>query len=92
MDVKSICIVGGGSAGWMTAATLCKFTPNIKVTLIESSEVGVIGVGESTLGHFNNFLNAMEIKDEDWDIKKLCYELSNRRHKTKTICYVESHD
>tara|TARA_B110000208_G_scaffold110363_1_gene136421 strand:+ start:1981 stop:3585 length:1605 start_codon:yes stop_codon:yes gene_type:complete len=66
MDVKSICIVGGGSAGWMTAATLCKFTPNIKVTLIESSEVGVIGVGESTLGHFNNFLNAMEIKDEDW--------------------------
>ena len=58
MDVKSVCIVGGGSAGWMTAATLCKFTPNIKVTLI--------GVGESTLGHFNNFLRAMEIKDEDW--------------------------
>lgn len=66
MRVNTICIVGGGSAGWMTAATLCKFVPDIKVTLIESSEVRVIGVGESTLGHFNNFLRAMEIKDEDW--------------------------
>jgi tryptophan halogenase len=66
MDIKSICVVGGGSAGWMTAASLSKYTPNIKVTLIESPNVGTIGVGESTLGHFNNFLRAMEIKDEDW--------------------------
>jgi len=66
MRIGSICIVGGGSAGWMTAASLSKFTPDIKVTLIESPEVGTIGVGESTLGHFNAFLRAMGIKDEDW--------------------------
>ena len=66
MRIKSICIVGGGSAGWMTAASLNKFTPDINVTLIESPEVSTIGVGESTLGHFNAFLRAMGIKDEDW--------------------------
>jgi tryptophan halogenase len=69
MKVKNICIVGGGSAGWMTAASLSKFTPDIKVLLVESPDVGTIGVGESTLGHFNNFLMAMELKDEDWMVE-----------------------
>jgi tryptophan halogenase len=66
MKIKSICIVGGGSSGWMTAASLNKFTPDIKVTLIESTAVGTIGVGEATIGHFNNFLRALGIKDKDW--------------------------
>ena len=34
----------------------------------------------------------MEVKDEDWDLKKLCYEIKSKRYKTKTICYAESHD
>lgn len=65
MKVKKICIVGGGSSGWMTAAGLSKHFPEIEITLIESG-IAPVGVGESTLGHFNDFLNFMELKDEDW--------------------------
>ena len=55
MQINSILIVGGGSAGWFTASSLCKHCPEIQVTLIESPNVPTIGVGESTLGFINNF-------------------------------------
>jgi tryptophan halogenase len=57
MKVESICIVGGGSSGWMSAALLSKSFSNIEICLIESEVSKPIGVGESTLGHFNRFLN-----------------------------------
>ena len=44
-----VLIVGGGSAGWMTAATLSKILPDAKLTLIESPDIPTIGVGESTI-------------------------------------------
>lgn len=65
-NVKSICIVGGGSSGWMTAAAIVKLLPGIKLTLVESSDIPVIGVGESTIGHINLYLSMLGIKDEDW--------------------------
>ena len=43
-----ICIVGGGSAGWMTASTLIKAYPNWDITLFESENIPTGGVGEST--------------------------------------------
>ena len=43
-----ICIVGGGTAGWMTASTLIKAYPDWKVTLFESPNIPTVGVGEST--------------------------------------------
>jgi len=46
MKIKNICIVGGGSAGWMTAAVLTKWLPNMNVTLIESKNISTVGVGE----------------------------------------------
>ena len=49
-NIDSIVIVGGGSSGWMTAATLIKAFPNKKISVIESKDVPIIGVGESTLG------------------------------------------
>jgi len=49
MNIKSICIVGGGSSGWLMATALQKQCPKIKVTLIESPDVPTIGVGESTI-------------------------------------------
>jgi uncharacterized NAD(P)/FAD-binding protein YdhS len=49
MSINKIIIVGGGSAGWMTAATLIKFFPQKQITIIESPDVPVIGVGESTI-------------------------------------------
>jgi len=65
-DIKSICIVGGGSSGWMTAAGISRLLPNIKLTLVESATVPTIGVGESTIGHINQFLTMIGLKDEDW--------------------------
>ena len=65
-NVKSICIVGGGSSGWMTAAAIAKLLPNITLTLVESSDIPVIGVGESTIGHINLYLTMLGLRDEDW--------------------------
>jgi tryptophan halogenase len=46
--MKKIVVVGGGSAGWMSALFAQKLFPDSKVTLIESSSIDIIGVGEST--------------------------------------------
>lgn len=64
--IKKICIVGGGSSGWMTAAAIVKTLPNIELTLVESPNIPIIGVGESTIGHINQYLNVLGLKDEDW--------------------------
>jgi tryptophan halogenase len=65
-NIKSITIVGGGSSGWMTAAAIVKQLPGIKVTLVESPNIATIGVGESTIGHINEYLHCIGLKDEDW--------------------------
>lgn len=66
MKVNKICIVGGGSSGWMTAASLVKCLPNIEVTLVESKDIGTIGVGESTLQYFRGFTEMLGLTDKDW--------------------------
>ena len=67
MEFTNVCIVGGGSAGWMTAATFLRhFRGSKKVTLIESPQIGTIGVGESTTQYFNTFVKFLGLKDEEW--------------------------
>ncbi len=65
MKDDKIFIVGGGSAGWMTAATLIKAFPEKDITVIESPDIKTIGVGESTLGQINEWLDFLDMKDED---------------------------
>jgi hypothetical protein len=66
MPVNRIVVVGGGSAGWMSAATLIKNFPDKSITVIESPNVPTVGVGESTIGQINEWLFSLGIKDEDW--------------------------
>ena len=62
----SICILGGGSSGWMTAAAFAKVFPQYKIRLIENPSQQPLSVGESTLGHFNRFLQVLGLEDSDW--------------------------
>jgi hypothetical protein len=66
MKIKDIVVVGGGSAGWMTAAILIKSFPDKNIAVIESSEIPRIGVGESTYDGINLYLEYLEIDREDF--------------------------
>jgi len=63
-SVAKVVIVGGGTSGWMCAAAIARMAaPTVSVTLVESEEIGVIGVGEATiptLMEFNDFLGLTE--------------------------------
>ncbi len=66
-DISSICIVGGGTAGWMAAAALAAKLAGlpIAITLVESDEVGTVGVGEATLPHIRAFNLALGIDEAE---------------------------
>ena len=66
MKTNKIIIVGGGSAGWMAAATLINQFPNKDIVVIESPNIPTVGVGESTLGQINDWLKLLDIKDKDF--------------------------
>jgi tryptophan halogenase len=59
--IKNIVIVGGGTAGWLTALFIKKIIPYYNVTVISDEKIGIIGVGEATTINFINFLNFLNI-------------------------------
>jgi tryptophan halogenase len=68
MAKRSILIVGGGTAGWLTAAYLAKYLdlaaqPQLDITLLESPEIGIIGVGEGTFPTIRTTLKFLGIDE-----------------------------
>ena len=61
-----IVIVGGGTAGWMTASTLVKAYPDWDISLYEDDKTASIGVGESTTQYFRIWTHFLGLEDEDW--------------------------
>ena len=63
--IDSVVIVGGGTAGWMTAAALVRLLPaTVSVTLVESDAIGTVGVGEATIPPIHTFHRMLGL-DED---------------------------
>ena len=58
-------ILGGGTAGWITAISMQKLLPQASITLIQSKEIGIIGVGEATTPHLVNWLRDHDIDPLD---------------------------
>jgi len=62
-----VVIVGGGTAGWMTAAALTKLLPTrCDVHLVESEAIGIVGVGEATLPHIRAFNERLGINEAEF--------------------------
>lgn len=65
--VKQVLIVGGGTAGWMTAAMLSKLMgPQLSIRLIESDAIGTVGVGEATIPAIQHFNAALGINEAEF--------------------------
>ena len=66
-SLERVVIVGGGSAGWMTAAALSHLLDRpLQITLVESAAIGTVGVGEATLPHLRFFNQRIGIEEPEF--------------------------
>ena len=65
--IRNVVIAGGGTAGWMAAALLAKTVGKVvNITLVESDEIGTVGVGEATIPPLVTYLRLLDIAEQDF--------------------------
>ena len=66
-DKTRVVIAGGGTAGWITAYSLSKrLGPFLDITLVESDQIGTVGVGEATIPSMKVFHRLVDIDEQEF--------------------------
>lgn len=63
---KQFVILGGGTAGWMAACLIARQWPQHQVTVVESPDIGIIGVGEGSTPQLKAFFETLGIAESEW--------------------------